>query len=69
MPRKNKSTKHQRFATSLFQCTKRKYKNENEAQDAAEHQMLENMSLELSVYECDICKNWHLTRNAKTTNK
>ena len=69
MPRKNKSIKHQQFSTSLFQCTKKKYKSENEAKDAAQFQMLENISLELSVYECDICKYWHLTRNVNTANK
>jgi len=69
MPRKNKSTHHQRFSGSIFQCTKKKYKNEKEAQDAADFQMLENMSLELSVYKCDVCKYWHLTRNVDKSNK
>ncbi len=67
MPRKNKSMKHQPYATSMSSCTKRQFKTANDAEEAAEFQMLENMSLELAVYQCDSCRYWHLTRN--TDNK
>lgn len=51
-------------------CNKKNYKNETEAQRMAELQMLENMSLELSVYKCNLCKYWHLTKSAdKKVNK
>lgn len=38
------------------------YKTESEALEAAELRMLDNMSVELAVYRCNICTNWHLTR-------
>jgi rubrerythrin len=41
---------------------KRRYKSEKEALKIADLQMLQNMSLELAVYKCDICGFWHLTR-------
>lgn len=63
MPRKNKTTKHQPYTFNNLFCVKRKYKNEKEALSAAEFQMLQDMNLELSVYKCDLCKFWHLTRN------
>lgn len=62
MPRKNKAVKRQSHSTMGLFCTKRRYKNEKDAQNAAEFQMLENMTLELSVYKCDLCIYWHLTR-------
>ena len=62
MPSKNKSISHQTYAAEGIFCTKRKYRNEKEALKAAEFQMLQDMSLELSVYKCDLCKYWHLTR-------
>jgi len=63
MPRNNKSIRHQPFSINGLFCTKRKYRNEKEAQEAAEFQMLHDMNLELSVYKCDLCRYWHLTRN------
>jgi len=66
MPRKNKTIKHQSYSTDSLFCTKRRYRNEKEAIDAAEYQMLKDMNLELTVYKCDLCKYWHLTRS---TNK
>lgn len=38
------------------------YKTEAEAKDAAELRMLDNMSVQLDIYQCNICRNWHLTR-------
>lgn len=55
------------YSISNLFCTKRRYRNEKDAGDAAEFQMLQDMSLELSVYKCDLCKYWHLTRSI--TNK
>lgn len=63
MARKNKTTKHQSFTINNLFCNKRRFRNEKEAQDAAEIQMLQDMNLELSVYKCDLCRYWHLTRN------
>ncbi|MEI6850722.1 MAG: hypothetical protein WCK26_02020 [Candidatus Saccharibacteria bacterium] len=62
MPRKNKTIKHQSYQSNRLFCDKRRYKNETDAQNAAEFQMLEKMTLELSVYKCNLCRYWHLTR-------
>ncbi len=63
MPRKNKTIKHHSLPTEKFLCDKKRYKNEKDALDAAKNQTLEKMSLELSVYKCDLCGYWHLTRS------
>ncbi|MFZ1250111.1 MAG: hypothetical protein WAR37_01550 [Candidatus Microsaccharimonas sp.] len=41
--------------------SKRIFKTETEALEAADIGMLENMSVILGVYQCPICNNWHLT--------
>lgn len=41
---------------------KRAFATEDEAQRAAEYQMLQFMELNLVVYQCHICGHWHLTR-------
>lgn len=61
MSRKNKTIRHQPSSNRII-CNKRCYRNEKEAQNAAEFQMLENMSLELSIYRCNLCRYWHLTK-------
>jgi hypothetical protein len=66
MPRKNKTIQHRPYLMNQLFCSKRNYKNEKEAQNAAELQMLKDMNLELSVYKCNLCKYWHLTRNTKS---
>ncbi len=67
MPRKNRSIKHQPYSANLPSCGKRRFNNANDAQAAAEFQMLQDMNLELAIYQCDSCRHWHLTRN--TDNK
>ncbi|MCX6728650.1 MAG: hypothetical protein NTV39_02695 [Candidatus Saccharibacteria bacterium] len=62
MPRKNRINKHQPLQLEKLVCNKKRYDSDREAQKAAETQMLENMNLELSVYRCDTCRYWHLTR-------
>lgn len=62
MPRRNKPQKHRPFTFYTSCQVKNRYKNENEALKAAEFQMLQDMRLELSVYKCDVCRFWHLTR-------
>ena len=69
MTRKNKQIKHTRV-TFMNNCQpKRKYSNEKEALNAAEYQMLLDVNLELSIYKCDICNKWHLTRNQAKISK
>jgi hypothetical protein len=63
MPRINRIVKHQPLIISKFACNKKRYQNARQAQDAAEFQMLENMNVNLSIYKCDLCSYWHLTRN------
>jgi hypothetical protein len=45
---------------------KRKHRSERDALDAASLQMLMHPELDLSVYKCDQCGKWHLTRGART---
>ena len=62
MPRHNQQIKHIK-STFINNCqTKRQYSTERQAREAAEYQMLINNNLELSVYLCDTCHKWHLTR-------
>jgi hypothetical protein len=68
MPRKNKIIKYQKISIEKLSCNKRRFRNEREAINAAEIQMLENPRLGLSVYKCDLCAYWHLTRSAKDYN-
>lgn len=46
--------------------TKRRFKTEAEARDAAEFGMLRDMNIELDVYQCLTCQQWHLTRQKNT---
>jgi rubrerythrin len=64
MPRRNNIEKHQPFIFNGSCQNKRRYKTEQEARKMADLQILEKMNLELSVYKCDICGFWHLTRKS-----
>ena len=50
-------------------ATKRQFKNEAEALEAAEFRMLENMTIDLTVYHCLVCNHWHLTRQVDRKQK
>ena len=67
MPRHNKPIKYIRTSLSIDDnCrSKRRFSSEKEAQKAAELQMLIDTNLELSVYVCNFCHKWHLTRLKK----
>ena len=53
--------------TPLLPCEgKNQYKTEAEAVDAAEFHMLEDMTVELAVYQCHVCSYWHMTSQAAT---
>lgn len=62
MPRKNSTPKHVPFRFASNCQTKRRFSTEREAQSAANHQMLVRDPLELTVYKCELCGGWHLTR-------
>lgn len=40
---------------------KRFFKTEKEAIEAADFRMLEQMSVQIGIYQCPRCRNWHLT--------
>lgn len=61
MPRKNKQIEYTRPSKPTCDHKKR-YETENEALRAAHYQTLINHGLGLSVYKCDICQKWHLTK-------
>lgn len=65
MPRQNKTIPHQKFITKVNfkNCNNKiRHKNEKDAKNVAELQMLQKPNLELSTYKCEICNFWHLTR-------
>ncbi|HMH70592.1 MAG TPA: hypothetical protein VK502_04275 [Candidatus Saccharimonadales bacterium] len=68
MPRQNNTQKHQPFRLARNCEDKRRFRSEKDALETAEHQMLINPGLELGVYKCHFCSNWHLTSQAKRSN-
>lgn len=60
MPRKHKPIKHTRYTIALSEGGKTRYATERAAKEAAELRMLQNMSLELSVYQGSD-GGWYLT--------
>lgn len=69
MPRR-KPHKQAPYAPSLGSqmsvChSKRRYLNKLEAERAAELKNLEDSTLTIDVYQCDVCKKWHLTRQSR----
>lgn len=63
MPRRNKISKRVRYQQNNSCQTKRQYLTEQQAKKSAEYQMLINYELNLSVYKCEYCCKWHLTKN------
>lgn len=62
MPRKNRQIPHAKHNFVTGCQGKRQFRSEKEALAAADYQMLVKPQLELAVYHCDFCSNWHLTR-------
>lgn len=65
MPRRNNTPRHQPLVFKNSCMQKRRFKTEKEALAAADYQMLVKPELELSVYKCQHCGGWHLTRQAR----
>lgn len=61
MPRKNNVIKHDPFRMTRNCQHKRRFLTQQQAEQAADDQMLIDMNAVISVYKCDICGNWHLT--------
>lgn len=61
MPRRHKPTKHTPFRLVNNEANKTRYPSKQAAEKAAELQMLQNMSLELRVYQA-ADGGWYLTR-------
>ena len=61
MAKSRRPRSHKEY-TPLLPCeTKNQYKTEADACDAAEFHMLENMNIDLTVYQCTVCSYWHMT--------
>jgi hypothetical protein len=71
MPRRNPKRSILNNRISLYEVypcgNKRRFLNEYDATEAAEYQMLVKPTLQLSVYQCDLCHKWHLTRRLDNT--
>lgn len=64
MPRRNNRIK-QIKPLQISNCdSKRRYPTERQAREVADYQMLINLNLSLSVYRCEVCGGWHLTRKS-----
>lgn len=64
MPRRNRTTPHTPYKQSLLPNKKRRFATRQQAQAAAEYQMLLKPQLELYVYK-DIDGGWYLTRTKR----
>ena len=66
MPKSRRPRGHKEYSPILPCEGKNRYKTEAEARDAADFHMLENMNVELAVYQCSICGYWHMTSQIET---
>ena len=66
MPRRSPKQIPDRAPLRLADCrAKRRFANEKDARAAADIQELADMQLELFVYQCSQCGQWHLTRQQR----
>lgn len=59
--RTKKATDTKVYRFDLTCENKRFFKTEVEALEAADFRMLENMNVDIGVYQCPTCRYWHLT--------
>ena len=64
MPRRNNIPNHTKFKFISSCDTKRRFGTKIQAEAAADYQNLIQSELELSVYRCELCGGWHLTRRS-----
>jgi len=62
MPKKRRKAEINTYKYRSGCETKTRYDSEAKALEAADFRMLENISVTLTVYQCDVCQGWHLTR-------
>lgn len=62
MPKRRRKTDQNTYKYRDNCESKTRYESQAKALEAADFRMLENMSVALTVYKCDICNGWHLTR-------
>ena len=62
MPRRNHTPKHTPYHPANREAGKTRFATKQQAQAAAEHQMLLKPDLELYVYKSDTDGGWYLTR-------
>jgi len=65
MPRRNQTAPHTPFKFASNCQQKRRFADEKSAQRTADHQMLVTSNLDLTVYRCELCSGWHLTRQSR----
>lgn len=61
MPRRNNTRAHVPYQPQSNCQAKRRFPSEKAAQIAADTGMLIQPTVELRVYHCEQCGNWHLT--------
>ncbi len=61
MPKRRQKSDINAYRLDINCETKRIFKDEAEALHAAEDRMFDYLGLEIAVYQCPVCRQWHLT--------
>jgi len=66
MPKRKTKIERQTHIPLTTTCqSKQPFRTEREALESAEFGMLQDMTIDLGVYRCTICNQWHKTRIKK----
>ena len=66
MPRRNIPQPHKPFHFASHCAQKRRFATEKAAEQVVDDQIFIDSKVKLSVYKCEHCSGWHLTRRIKT---